>query len=160
MVAVLALSQTGGGASERAMASPSTRVEFTRDSRISRRLRSLYRQFTDRPARLIRAGAPSTSLVQSPSVRPSHTTWRIDCSVVRGVRVRTTTSLFPGTSVSVSKLQMKPFPPATTMRFLIFLCCRAQFSFLVKKFFFHRERLFASPIYLYREPRADGIRTR
>src|SRR5207245_8670885 len=53
MVAVLALSQTGGGLLQRAIASPSTRVESTRDSRISRRLRSLYRQFTDRPARLI-----------------------------------------------------------------------------------------------------------
>src|SRR5229473_1095534 len=67
MVAVLALSQSGGGVLQRAIASPSTRVESTRDSRISRRFCSLYRQFTDRPARLINARAPSSSLAQSVS---------------------------------------------------------------------------------------------
>src|SRR2546426_4810276 len=120
MVAVPALSQTGGGELQRAIASPSTRVESTRDSIISRRLPLLYRQFTDRPARLIRARAPSSSLAQSPSVCPSHPTWQIDCTDARGDRVRTTTSLFPETSDSVSKLPMKPLPPATTMRFSMF----------------------------------------
>src|SRR2546422_10088234 len=120
MVAVLAFSQTPGGVLQPTIASPSTRVESTRDSRISRRLRALYRQFTDRPARLIIARAPSSSLAQSPSVRPSHRTLRIDCAVARGDRVKTTISLFPETSLSVSKRPMKPLPPATTMRFVIF----------------------------------------
>src|SRR6266487_577974 len=120
IVAVLALSQTGGGLLQRAIASPSTRVESTHDSRISRLLRSLYRQFTDRPARLISARAPSSSLAQSPSVLPSHPTRRIDCPAVCGDRVRTTTSLSPETCLSVSKRPMKPLPPATMMRFLIF----------------------------------------
>src|SRR6266852_7612121 len=120
MVAVLALSQTGGGVLHRATASPSTRVESTRDSRISRRFRSLYLQFTDLPERLIRARAPSSSLAQSPSVRPSHPTRRIDCAVGPGDRVRTTISLFPETSDSVSKRPMKPLPPAIMMRFFIF----------------------------------------
>src|SRR5437016_14125963 len=120
MVAVLALSQTGGGLLQRAIASPSTCVESTRDSRISRLLRSLYRQFTDRPARLISALAPSSSLAHSPNVRPSHPILRIDCGTGPGDRVRTTTSLFSETSLSVSKRPMKPLPPAMMIRFFIF----------------------------------------
>src|SRR5205807_3155893 len=120
MVAVLALSQTGGGLLQREIASPSTHVESTRDSRISLLLRSLYRQFTDLPARLISARAPSSLLAHSPNVRPSHPTRQIDCATGPGDRVRTMTSLFPETSLSVSKRPMKPLPPATMMRFLIF----------------------------------------
>ena len=47
MVAVLELSHTAGGAAECARASPITRVELRRDSRIVRRLAALYRQLIE-----------------------------------------------------------------------------------------------------------------
>src|SRR5207249_6717259 len=92
IVAVHAFSHTRGGRLQRAIASPNTRVESTRDSRISRRLRSLYRQFTDRPERLISARAPSSSSFQLSSVLPSHWIWRIAPAAGGGERVSTTTS--------------------------------------------------------------------
>src|SRR2546425_5662984 len=82
MVAVLAFSQTAGGVLQRAMASPSTRVEPTRDSRISRLLRALYRQFTDRPARL--TSTPGTVEFSCPVAEcapvPLYLNWLRGCS--------------------------------------------------------------------------------
>jgi hypothetical protein len=116
MVAVLAFSQTGGGLTARATASPSKRVVSTRDSRISRRFFSLYRQLTDRPDRLMRAWDPSSSVCQSPRFRPSQRTWRISPTFWIGERVSRTTSYPSAASLRLRKVPMKPVPPARIMR--------------------------------------------
>jgi hypothetical protein len=61
---VLACSQTRGGRVACLIACPTTPVEKTRDSRISLRLDAVYRQLTLRPARLITASEPSSSVDQ------------------------------------------------------------------------------------------------
>ena len=57
MVAVLACSHTRGGLDACAMASPTTRVDSSRDVRIDSRFAWVYRQSTLRPARLMTTSA-------------------------------------------------------------------------------------------------------
>ena len=63
---VLACTHTSGGTLHRRKASPRTRVASTRDVRISARFSGVGRQSTVRPARLIKAEAPSNARHHSP----------------------------------------------------------------------------------------------
>src|SRR3954469_18821335 len=90
MVAVLAWSHTRGGLEAYAIASPTTRVESSRDVRINSRFDCVYRQSTLRPARLITTSAPSNSSAHSFRVRPSHAKTRHGAGL--GLRLNTTTS--------------------------------------------------------------------
>src|SRR3989442_8809250 len=92
MVAVLAFIQSFGGSDAPAIASPTSRVVTSRDSRISRRLAALYRQLTLRPARLMTASAPSSARTQSPLLIPSHL---IVCHGAGSERRETTTGDTP-----------------------------------------------------------------
>src|SRR5712664_659795 len=91
MVAVLALTHKRGGRCSLLMASPRSSVVRIRDSRISRRLFRLYRQFTLRPARLITTSASSNSLSQSSGSAPFHET--ICQGATAPLRDRTVTAL-------------------------------------------------------------------
>src|ERR1700722_7291174 len=113
MVAVLALSQVGGGWAHPAMASPKTRVESTRDSRINRRLAALYRQFTERPVRLMTAAAPSNSCRHGPKVRASQAMF-LEGPSACGERLRTVMSYPWAFSERAKRRPNKPLPPART----------------------------------------------
>jgi hypothetical protein len=71
---VLACSQARGGVRHAAIARPTAAVDSTRESMIARRFAAVYRQLTERPARLITASAPSSSFAQAPTFDPSHAT--------------------------------------------------------------------------------------
>ena len=73
-----------------AIACPTTRVDNTRDCRISSRFAAVYRQLTLRPARLITTSQPSISRCQLPRVAPSQATTRHGRT--SGRRLKTTTS--------------------------------------------------------------------
>src|SRR5947209_6510686 len=113
MVAVDACSQTRGGRLAPAIASPTTRVDRRRDSRISRRFCGVYRQLTLRPARLMTTSAPSSSAVQSPSVSASHAAVRHGAEV--GLRLRTTTPCPPARKCRARIVPTCPEPPGMTI---------------------------------------------
>ncbi len=72
------------------MASPTTRVDSSRDVRIDSRFAGVYRQSTLRPARLMTTWQPSISFAQSDIVLPSHASTRHGAGL--GSRLKTTTS--------------------------------------------------------------------
>src|SRR5206468_12833113 len=118
MVAVLAWNHALGGVETPRIASPITRVERTRDSRISARFLRSYRQLTLRPARLMTASAPLSSCVQSPNVWASHCTTRHGAR--RGFRLRTITSWASACRARARTLPTWPEPPGITIFILSF----------------------------------------
>src|SRR5258707_13568373 len=114
MVAVLALTHKRGGRCSLLMASPRSSVVRIRDSRISRRLFRLYRQFTLRPARLITTSASSNSLSQSSGSAPFHET--ICQGATAPLRDRTVTALPRACRCPATICPRCPAPPGITTR--------------------------------------------
>src|SRR4051794_452035 len=103
MVPVLALNHTAGGLAQAVSARPRALVVSVREVKISSAFRLVYRQLTDRPARLSTASAPSRTRPRSlphrasPPVRP----------IVRTVH--------PSPSKAARRWRpMKPLAPAMT----------------------------------------------
>ena len=119
-VAELALNHARGGFAHRATASPTARVDSTRDAMMSCRFFAVYRQSTERPVRLTTNSAPSSSRVQSPSVRASHATSRTPSTRDFGERVSTTTSQPSARKCFARAPPRKPEPPARIIFFMAF----------------------------------------
>src|SRR5947199_1340408 len=118
MVAVLVFSHTRGGLEHRTMASPNTRVELTRDSRMSFRFREVYRQLTDFPVKLTTTAAPSSSCCQAPMVLAFQPISRTAEVTSFGWRVNMTISHPRFTKYAARAHPKKPDPPARMIRFI------------------------------------------
>src|SRR6478736_5418740 len=104
MVAVEALNHTAGGAAASVTASRSARVVSTRERRISSRLRSVYRQFTDLPARFTSTSDPS--IVWAIRAGSAH--------VTSPVRPTVLTSYPSALNARTTAAPTNPLAPATT----------------------------------------------
>ena len=101
-----------GGLAQEAIALPMARVESTRESRMSLRLAGVARQSTERPQRLMRAVAPSSSRHHGPGDLASQAISLAAELWGEGFRVRTTISQPLAAKWLVRVEPRKPRPPA------------------------------------------------
>ena len=95
-------------------ASPKTRVDSTRDLRISSWWSGVLMQLTLRPARLIKPTAPPNSCRQDPRVRPSHAKCRHEPVTFGLLRDTITTEAPRAARWCAREMPRKPLPPVMT----------------------------------------------